>query len=179
MDIILLSVKHLYIFIWFSGFQISIVILTEKIQLVNQKPQMLMIYTWSLRNGATLSRYSHTQSSCIYLGRAPLPNSTGAEITAELMCRELALCVSVCMYTYVCRVCVDCLGPSCGFRHQELGMLITEVWSHREPQELSSRPPSSLPPQHHSLHQFGLICRDGGESSSRHWADVAGFFALW
>lgn len=86
----------------------------------------------------------------------------------EPMCQEAAVCICMCVLC-VYRVCADCLGPSCEFRHQEHGMLITEVQSHREPQELSSRSPFpsplfSLAPAPF-LHQFGWIWRDGGEGS--------------
>lgn len=52
------------------------------------------------------------------------------EITAEQVCQELTLCVcvSMCLCGYVhMYVCKEFLGLSCGFRLQELGMLITGV----------------------------------------------------
>lgn len=53
--------------------------------------------------------------------------------TAEQMRQELTLCLSECTRLGTCawlcvyRVCIDRPGWRCGFRHQGLGMLITEV----------------------------------------------------
>lgn len=119
----------------------------------------------------------HTQSFSIYLDvfRRHMARDHGR--TSVSGAHILCVCVRTCMYVCVYRVCIDFLGLSCGFRLQELGMLITGVWTTRNHR-------NSLLALH-STFLSGIIPLSVQANlqrwrwSGKPWADGADFYALW